>query len=707
MKKRSRKKRASRKESVSILSPVFKALYFSFINVLKFIRFLWASLPGKLKRRIASGLFSFLALAFFLSFIGEAGKIGDTVKDLSLSFFGYSSYLLPVLLLAFSLCLLFVPKNFLASLFLGLIFSLLGTSGMIGVLGGDEEMTGILVFPLVERLISFLGPVLSFFVFFVFSVLGFSAFWYFLSEKIYQKRESPSIIWRGVKTLIFSPKVKVSSVSDKPQVLEGKEEPVRETVSLEKTKKALKHPGPLPPLDLLEEKETLPQVLGDVKENMEIIKETLENFGIEVTMGQVNIGPTVSQYTLRPAKGVRLSKIVSLANNLSLALAAHPIRIEAPIPGKSLVGIEVPNKKRGIVRLGPLLSSPDFQTAESLLTFALGKTVDGQDVFESLEKLPHLLVAGATGSGKTIFLNTLIVSLLFKNTPETLRFLLIDPKRVEFSFYQELPHLLAPVVLDVDRAVMALSWLVSEMERRFELMREEKVKDIKGYNLKARNEKRELLPYLVVIIDELADLMASKGKEIEAYIVRLAQMARAVGIHLVIATQRPSVEVLTGLIKANITARISFQVATQFDSRTILDTSGAEKLLGAGDMLYISPRRPKPQRLQGAYISENEIERVVSWVKEKVSPGTDEIALNFEVDEEQDSLPDDPLYDSAKEIVVREGKASASLLQRKLKIGYNRAARLLDMLEERGIVGPERGSKPREVYLKPEDIGLS
>ncbi len=437
-------------------------------------------------------------------------------------------------------------------------------------------------------------------------------------------------------------------------------------------------------------------------------------------MGEIHTGPTVTQYTLKPAEGIKLSRITSLSNDLSLSLAAHPIRIEAPIPGRSLVGIEIPNRIRAEIRMRSMIESPVFKDPSTKLPLVLGKDVSGSHEFAKLEKMPHMLVAGATGTGKTIFLNVLILSLLYKNTPTTLRLILIDPKRVEFSNYADIPHLLAPIIYDVNKTCNALKWLVGEMERRLQVMSESKTRDIVGYNeaiLKNNNkngvEKKELMPYIVLVVDELADLMSSKGREVEAGIVRLAQMARAAGIHLILATQRPSVEVITGLIKANVTSRATFQVASQVDSRTVLDVSGAEKLLGAGDLLFISGEISKPKRIQAPFVSEKEIRDVVKWIKsqykEEVDEEKDELSENLEKDLETPTSEgmidfstsedeEDSLYEEAKKLVIENRKASASFLQRRLRVGYARAARLLDILEDRGIVGPSDGAKPREIY---------
>lgn len=455
-----------------------------------------------------------------------------------------------------------------------------------------------------------------------------------------------------------------------------------------------------PPLDLLKTSAERP-TSGDLRANANIIKRTLESFGIPVEMGEITIGPKVTRYTLKPAEGVKLSRITALNQDLALALACHPLRIEAPIPGKSLVGIEVPNKTAALVRLGSLMSYPDFN-ASGLLAFALGRDISGEPIFPNIAKMPHLLIAGSTGSGKSIAVHSLIVSLVYKNSPETLRFILIDPKRVELSIYENLPHLMAPVITEGKKVVAALRFAINEMEKRYEELLRVGCRDISGYN---NNQKENIMPYLVVIIDELADLMAAYGREIEGSVVRLAQMARATGIHLVVSTQRPSVEVITGLIKANITTRIALQVASQVDSRTILDMAGAEKLLGGGDMLYITSDLSKPRRIQGSYISEEEIKAVVKFTA-KNNPPTDELFIDEKIKTADNGLfteveddDQDELYQEALIVVKEAKKASASLLQRRLKIGYARAARLLDIMEAKELIGPGEGAKPREVYF--------
>jgi DNA segregation ATPase FtsK/SpoIIIE, S-DNA-T family len=476
-----------------------------------------------------------------------------------------------------------------------------------------------------------------------------------------------------------------------------------------------------PPLDLLDRDKGKPGV-GDIKANSNIIKRTLQNFGINVEMDEISIGPSITRYALKPAEGVKLSRIVGYQQDLSLALAAHPIRIEAPIPGKSLVGIEVPNSTKTTVGLGSLLSSPDFQNSDKPLLIALGRGISGFSYFGNLAKAPHLLIAGATGSGKSVTIHTVITSLLYRNSPDNLKFIMVDPKRVELTLYNKIPHLLTPVITDAKKAILALKWAAKEMDRRYDILQAESLQNIQSYHKnvvepeikKAKGKKAEdiqkqieTMPYIVIIIDELADIMQSFPRELEAAIVRLAQMSRAVGIHLILSTQRPSVNVITGLIKANIPSRVALQVASQIDSRTILDMAGAEKLLGAGDMLYLSGEMSQPQRIQSAYISENEVKAVVKYLVDSYSSEvpseinlTGDVSKNSIFDatlEESGGQEDDDLYEDARQTVIEAGKASTSYLQRKLGIGYARAARLIDMLEERGVIGPGSGAKPREV----------
>lgn len=460
-----------------------------------------------------------------------------------------------------------------------------------------------------------------------------------------------------------------------------------------------------PPLDLLENTAQKADP-GDVKANAGIIQKTLAEFDINVTMEGANIGPTVSQYTFKPDSNVKLSKINALDRNLALALAAHSIRIEAPIPGQSAVGVEVPNKKSATVRLRNILSSDEIKKKKSQLVFALGRDVSGDVILADLEEMPHVLIAGATKSGKSVAINTLITSMLFRNAPSELKLILVDPKRVELAKYDGIPHLLTPVIsgLEVDKTISALKWSVSETEKRYKLLQESGVRNIEEYNGKKSNEP---MPFIVIIIDELNDLMSQAGKEMEALIVRLAQMGRAAGIHLVLATQRPDVKVITGVIKANIPARIALRSTSQVDSRTILDKAGAEKLLGYGDMLYLSPEFSDPKRVQGVYLETEEVERITDWLRKAATPQYNEEVLAQQSHRAgtvgggggSGSDADEAMIAPAVEVILQRGRASTSDLQRRLGLGYSRAARLIDQLEERGIVGPPNGSKPREVLI--------
>lgn len=523
-----------------------------------------------------------------------------------------------------------------------------------------------------------------------------------------------------------------------------------------------------PPTALLQKGSDRPHG-GDIQNNSMVLEKTLADFGISAEVVDVNVGPTVTQYALRPADGVRLAKITSLQNDLSMALAAHSIRIEAPIPGKSLVGVEIPNERFAIVRLRNLLECSSFREREDSLLIGLGEDAGGDYVYADVAEMPHLLIAGATGAGKSIGINTIITALLYKHSPQDLKFILIDPKRVELSLYNGIPHLLTPVIVDIDKVVNSLKWVANQMDYRYRILQETQTRDIRSHNevvrarvaraamLAEKEEKErkvesaavnqpvsmdairkplappevkeqekpaaepltEFLPYIVVIIDELADIMITNGKEVETLIIRIAQKARAVGIHLILSTQRPSVEIITGIIKANIPTRIAYQVASQVDSRTILDMAGAEKLLGKGDMLYLSRDSGKPKRLQGAFITEEEVKRVVGFLKKQGEPDYDDEVTRIKVANGGNGIFDsgqfnegsaeggqgDALVDAARKVVIETQRASVTLLQRKLSVGYARAARLIEALEEEGVVGPYNGSKPRDILIKKgEDV---
>lgn len=465
----------------------------------------------------------------------------------------------------------------------------------------------------------------------------------------------------------------------------------------------------LPSLELLETIENKSDSFSkrEILNNAKKIEETLNNFGIEASVIQINKGPSITCYEVQPAPGIKVSRIVNLADDLALSLATSDIRVEAPIPGKSAVGIEVPNRVKDNVGLKELLQSEEYISLDSNIPLLLGKDISGKPIVSSIDKMPHLLIAGATGSGKSVCINTIIMSILFRAHPDDVKLLLIDPKVVELSVYNGIPHLLIPVVTEPKKAALSLNWAVEEMEKRYKLFAKNNVRDIKSYNDKFQNDKEKKLPSIVIIIDELADLMLVAAQEIEDLICRLAQMARAAGMHLIVATQRPSVDVITGTIKANIPSRISFAVSSQVDSRTILDMSGAEKLLGKGDMLFYPSDLPKPIRVQGAFISDKEVERVVNFLKDQNLTGYDnEIIETIENDIELDGILGnyDELLPNAAYLVVEEGQASISLLQRRLKIGYARAARIVDEMESMGIVGSHEGSKPRKVLVSKDEI---
>jgi S-DNA-T family DNA segregation ATPase FtsK/SpoIIIE len=466
-----------------------------------------------------------------------------------------------------------------------------------------------------------------------------------------------------------------------------------------------------PPFSLLEDPEDSP--VSSDSENLrmqsQLLEKKLEDFGVHGKVVAVSPGPVITTFEYEPAAGVKINKIVNLSDDLSLALRASSIRIVAPIPGKAVVGVEVPNSTREMVRFKEIVASPEFDKSKSKLTICLGKDIVGNPVVAELDKMPHLLIAGATGTGKSVALNAMICSLLYKATPEEVKLIMVDPKRIELSSYDGIPHLITPVVIDPKKATNALFWAVREMERRYELLSQNNTRNIKQYNSKIEKEAKpeqenavEKLPYVVIIIDELADLMMLASRDVEVTLTRLAQMARAAGIHLILATQRPSVDVLTGIIKANFPTRLTFQVSSKTDSRTIIDTNGAENLLGSGDMLFLPPGTAKLQRIHGAYISEDELVRITKFLRVQAKPEYDEqvteaAAAEVGTSEEQEY---DERYDDAVALITKTGQASISMIQRHLRIGYNRAARIIEVMEKEGVVGPSDGVKPREVLVR-------
>jgi S-DNA-T family DNA segregation ATPase FtsK/SpoIIIE len=680
------------------------------------------------KRWIKAILLFLVAIIIVLSFpsFNRAGYVGQIFARTCDFLIGKAFYTIPLFLFVAGLIFLKTRKKGKnLAMALAVLVSIIGVAGILAVKDLTVKTGGWTGLLLAKLFVGLFGILVANIIFGAILLIGLFIFLQFIWQDLPRKdkEEKPTF---AVNRHMEGPEgypVKIKGTEADKQ--EKAKQPTTSKINLfkkgnEELEKAdikksatNKNNYILPPLDLLNKNEAAP-TSGNIKENSMIIKSTLENFGIPVEMAEVNVGPAVTQYAFKPAEGVKLSKITTLSNNLALALAAHPIRIEAPIPGKSLVGIEVPNKVRSVVTLRNLITQPAFQNATTPLMVALGRNVAGSAIFTDITEGPHLLVAGATGTGKTIFLNTLILSLLYKCTPETLRLIMVDPKRVEFQHYNDIPHLLCPVIYDATKTINALQWLTHEMERRFEVFSEVPARNLASYNSNKSIIASGLqMPYIVFVVDELADLMAAKGREIEAGVVRLAQMARATGIHLVLATQRPSVEVITGLIKANVPTRITFQVSSQIDSRTVIDTSGAEKLLGAGDMLFSSSKTAKITRIQGPYISEKEVIKVAAFVIDQGKKlGDPQAALSQSLEESLEQAEsskegvelffggadEDPLFEEVKKIVLETKKASASFLQRRLRIGYSRAARLIDMLEEKGIVGPADGAKPREVY---------
>lgn len=695
---------------------------------------------------ILSIVFFLVAILFILASVGKAGLVGANVYEFFSKLFGIGYFLIPLLfvMLGVSFLKTLEQRFSITKIVSGLVFffSSLGIIEIASKTSGG--MIGeIMVKPLIELFDVNLSVIL------LFALIVISLLVIFETHL----QSSWILFWKRVQQDEINDKDDTSDVDDA----------VEKTVAIEEKKqKEMKTPEPAedsktsiggifarkekkddssefdlgglrahtfskayvpPPLSLLETDKGKPGV-GDVKANANLIKRTLQNFGIDVEMDEITIGPTVSRYAMKPAEGVRLSKIVSLQDNLALALAAPTIRVEAPIPGKSLVGIEVPNSSKTVVGLGSLLNESIYKSSPKPLLASIGKNVSGDPIFYDLAKMPHLLIAGTTGSGKSVTVHALLTSLLYRNGPDLLKFIMVDAKRVELTLYNKIPHLLTPVITDAKKTILALKWAAKEMDRRYDTLEQCSVRDISSYHknilepaLKKNKDAADLpetMPYIVIVIDELADLMQAFPRELEASIVRLAQMSRAVGIHLILSTQRPSVNVITGLIKANIPTRIALKVQSQIDSRTIIDKAGAEKLVGQGDMLFSSQDAPEPVRIQSPYISETEVKNVVKYLidsyKDEIPQGDlglvggdkapDEKNPIFDSafdDEGKDGADDDELYEEAREIVIQAGKASTSYIQRKLRVGYARAARLMDILEEKGVIGPADGSKPREV----------
>jgi S-DNA-T family DNA segregation ATPase FtsK/SpoIIIE len=681
-------------------------------------------------------LFMVLGLLITLSVFNMAGPVGDFIYRGLNAFLGFGYYLLPILLVVIGYS--FLKKERPQIAFTHTVFGITTLLSCLAIMdiasNGKEESLNITFGGYLGSIVSW--PFLKLFGIYA-SILLLGGL--LIISLIVLFDERPNLvelfkkIWNFLKGDLHLPKIKKdedveeSGIKneelkiDKKEVkntneMEYDESPVVEKIVAEKEMRVKKFTTDYipPPLTLLEKDKGKPNT-GDMKGNMNIIQRTLLTFGVSVEMDEVTVGPTVTRYALKPAQGVKLSRIVGLQNELALALSARTIRIEAPIPGKSLVGIEIPNKVKSMVGLATLLSDDKFQNSPKPLTVALGRGLSGKSVFGNLAKMPHLLVAGTTGSGKSVTIHSIITSLLYRNGPEDMRLILVDPKRVELTLYNKIPHLLTPVITDPKKTILSLKWAAKEMDRRYDILQAESVQNIESYhsnvyNKAKKDEIMERMPYIVIVIDELADIMQSYPRELESAIVRLAQMSRAVGIHLILSTQRPSVNVITGLIKANIPTRVALQVSSQIDSRTILDQGGAEKLLGAGDMLYSCAETPHPERIQSAFISEEEVKKVVEYLRKAyIDEIPDTIELTGTVEKGNnlfndtlgnDNDGDDDLYEDARLTVIEAGKASTSYLQRKLGVGYARAAKLIDMLEERGVIGAGNGAKPRDVLEK-------
>lgn len=690
------------------------------------------------------------AILLIVSWFGGGGLFLNWIRDVSLRVIGYATYVLPVLCVYTAIEVFRAEDNKLPVLKkLTTLVLIVWFSGLFGLFRQDHGATtgGVVGDTVNSVMLSLVNMPVGVFIYLLliavtalyvmsisFSTVGSALKRLFhdaendenaanvkimrkaaAAEEKHSELASDFNVNAGVPMLTAEDRKKASRSTMKNSVAQDKE--AEEKVAmLAVTDPNWKFPG----LDLLEKKQS-PADAGDIQQNAHIIQDTLHEFSIDVDMEGANIGPKVTQYMLKPPAGIKLSRITALETNIALNLAASSLRMEAPIPGKKAVGIEVPNKKAADVRIRGILDSPEWRKAGEPLSFAVGKDISGRPVVGELNKMPHLLIAGQTGSGKSVAINTLLCSLLYRNAPSDMKLILVDPKQVEMMPYADIPHLLTPVIVEPEKTISALKWAVNEMERRYTLLAEERVRDIKSYNDKMKDKTVGLkdkdgnvqqvneghMPYVVIVIDELSDLMMVAARDVEALIVRIAQKARAVGIHLVLATQRPSVDVITGLIKANVPARIAFTVASQVDSRTILDQMGAEKLLGQGDMLMKTASMPKPRRIQGAWVMDKEVMKITDHLRMQSAPqyndeivsqpvhlnGKGGVVMDFE------NEGGDDMFHDAVRVVVESRKASTSFLQRKLRIGYARAARIMEEMEEQGIIGPADGSRAREVLV--------
>lgn len=707
------------------------------------------SLPVGFWSQVGAVLLILLSLLLVVSWFGVGGPVLQWIDMATIKTVGYTAYTLPILLIYLAVETFRAEENRLPAVVkFAAVLEIVWFSGLFGLLktslrpdagGFVGDILNTATLKMVDSAIAAIFYLVLAFITVLFITQTspftvFSKLWQAIKSNSSEDDNNRSVMKQAAKSQPTDEDKKVSlgdiklnagvpiidTTKEKKGLLKRTEKP--EKVAEEQALVATRDPNwQAPSLDLLEKNEGGADA-GDTRQNAQIIHDTLSEFNIDAVMGDINVGPKVTQYTLRPPSGVKLTRITALETNIALNLAAQSLRIEAPIPGQKAVGIEVPNRKAAEVRLYSTLVSKQWTASRDPLSFTIGKDISGQVVVGELGKMPHLLIAGQTGSGKSVMINTLLTSLLYRNSPSDMKLILVDPKQVEMAPYEDIPHLLTPVITEPEKTISALKWAVNEMERRYKLLATEKIRNIKDYNKRLQSRAKKIaiadengnvqehedgsMPYIVIVVDEMADLMMIAKKDVEALIVRLAQKARAVGIHLVLATQRPSVDVITGLIKANVPARISFTVASQVDSMTILDQAGAEKLLGQGDMLFYTPSMSKPKRIQGAWVTDDEVNKITDHLRMQMAPQyNDEVVaqpvqLNGKGGVVMDlSEGGDDKFKDAVRVVVERRKASTSMLQTRLGIGYQRAARIIEEMEERGIIGPQNGSKPRDVLI--------
>jgi putative DNA translocase len=713
------------------------------------------SLPAGFWSQVGAVMLILLSLLLVVSWFGVGGPVLQWIDMATVKTIGYTAYALPILLIYLAVETFRAEENQLPVVVkFAAVLEIVWFSGLFGLMktashpnsgGFVGDILNTATLKMVDSAIAvIIYLVLAFItVLFITQTSPFTVFsklWEMIKSNTKEDDNNRSIMKKASiaqpaeeekKTDLGEIKLNagvpiIDTAKEKKSLLKKVEKP--EKVNEEQALVATRDPNwEAPSLELLEKNESGADA-GDTRQNAQIIHDTLSEFNIEAAMGDINVGPKVTQYTLRPPSGVKLTRITALETNIALNLAAQSLRIEAPIPGQKAVGIEVPNRKAAEVRLRSTLSSKQWAAARDPLSFGIGKDISGQVVVGELGKMPHLLIAGQTGSGKSVMINTLLCSLLYRNSPSDMKLILVDPKQVEMAPYADIPHLLTPVINEPEKTISALKWAVNEMERRYKLLAGEKIRNIKEYNKRLQSRAKKIaiadengnvqehedgsMPYIVIVIDEMSDLMMMAKKDVETLIVRLAQKSRAVGIHLVLATQRPSVNVITGLIKANVPARIAFTVASQVDSITILDQSGAEKLLGQGDMLFYVTSMSKPKRIQGAWVTDDEVNKITDHLRMQMAPQYNDevVAQPVQLDGKGGVVMDlseggDDKFKDAVRVVVERRKASTSMLQTRLGIGYQRAARIIEEMEERGIIGPQNGSKPRDVLISsPEEL---